>query len=358
MPSNQKLKQQLDDLESDARMTEDLYREQAQALHPETIQDQLDHHKAALRLPFEGEDLRELTDNQLKSVIEPSKLCQKYQARVFKKESVLRKLKETQGHLRYLKSLNADEEAPATCPLCLEQFGGSDRAFLCCGHSFHENAECFGKLQAGGNIIECPICRFETNFEDIMVASKKDQRFVQGSWGTKVTRLVSDVLGIRDKGEKGVMFSQWGDMLDIIQLALLENGITFARAKGLSTGQSVDMVRRTPECTVLLLNMTNTAEGLTLIKASHIFMLEPIMDHALFSQAINRICRIGQQRKTHVWRYIVEDTVKVKIDKKREERQDNQVQTSASKQKPLVFSAGGIDGGFATLSELLQLLEP
>lgn len=45
------------------------------------------------------------------------------------------------------------------------------------------------------------------------VKSKKDgsrsRRKVNGSWGTKVERLVGDLLDVTDIGDKSIVFSQW-----------------------------------------------------------------------------------------------------------------------------------------------------
>jgi hypothetical protein len=45
------------------------------------------------------------------------------------------------------------------------------------------------------------------------VKNKKDgsrsKRKVKGSWGTKVERLVGDLLDVKDIGEKCIVFSQW-----------------------------------------------------------------------------------------------------------------------------------------------------
>jgi len=49
-----------------------------------------------------------------------------------------------------------------------------------------------------------------------MIASDKNKkdgsrsrRTVKGSWGTKVERLVGDLLDVIDIGEKSIVFSQW-----------------------------------------------------------------------------------------------------------------------------------------------------
>jgi SNF2 family DNA or RNA helicase len=73
--------------------------------------------------------------------------------------------------------------------------------------------------------------------------------------------------------------------------------------------------------------------------------------------AINRTHRIGQNRKTYVWRYIVEGTVEVKIDKFRTEQQEDQLEDLISDGKKSMIKAGGIDGGFQSQEELLDILQ-
>lgn len=72
--------------------------------------------------------------------------------------------------------------------------------------------------------------------------------------------------------------------------------------------------------------------------------------------AINRIHRIGQTRKTFVWRYLIEDTIEVKIDKLRSEHQEDQLEDSVSMGKKSAIKAGGIDGGFECEQDLMDLL--
>ena len=74
--------------------------------------------------------------------------------------------------------------------------------------------------------------------------------------------------------------------------------------------------------------------------------------------AINRTHRIGQNRKTYVWRYIVQDSVEVKIDKLRTEHQEDQLEDLISDGKKSMIKAGGIDGGFQSQQELLDILQP
>mmetsp|Transcript_12249 Transcript_12249/g.24806 ORF Transcript_12249/g.24806 Transcript_12249/m.24806 type:complete len:92 (-) Transcript_12249:47-322(-) len=86
-------------------------------------------------------------------------------------------------------------------------------------------------------------------------------------------------------------------------------------------------------------------------------MLEPLLSHALDVQAINRIHRIGQTSKTYVHRYIMQDSVEVKIDALRMEHQEDIIEDALVEAKTSELRAGGIDGGFHSEAELMDLLK-
>ena len=158
-----------------------------------------------------------------------------------------------------------------------------------------------------------------------------------------------------------MVFSQWDDMLDIVQLALTENSISFVRATSLrQIGTCTEHFFENKDCTLLLLNVKNGAEGLTLLEAQHVFMVEPLLNCGLDSQAVCRVHRIGQNKKTYVHRYLIEATIEIKIDRLREEHQaeDQQIEDAIVESKKSAIQAGGIDGGFQSQEELMEVLQP
>ena len=64
---------------------------------------------------------------------------------------------------------------------------------------------------------------------------------------------------------------------------------------------------------MLLLNTRSGANGLNLIEATHIFFLEPVINPGVEAQAVSRVHRIGQHRRTHVHHFIMADTVEDRI---------------------------------------------
>ncbi|KDD72624.1 hypothetical protein H632_c3113p1 [Helicosporidium sp. ATCC 50920] len=63
------------------------------------------------------------------------------------------------------------------------------------------------------------------------------------------------------------------------------------------------------ETRVLLLSHRTGAAGLTLVRASHVFLLEPSLDPAIEQQAVARVHRIGQRKPVHIHRLVVAGSI-------------------------------------------------
>jgi RING-like zinc finger len=260
--------------------------------------DELNACKTAMRLLYEGEALTELSSEERNAVVVPVDVVARYHHHAAKQAMALGTLSRSKGTLQYLKNQRVDENTRERCGVCLDNFDDRcvNRSVLRCGHSFH--SRCVDQLQArsGGmhSYITCPYkCSTRTNPKDILIASSQRQddgsrntRTIKGSYGTKVTRLVSDVLSeCKEKGQKGLIFSQWDDMLDICEEALAENGVKCVRVKSPRyMGEHTERLRNDSECSVMLMNVKNGAEGLTLLEATHVFMIEPLLNCCLDSQ--------------------------------------------------------------------------
>lgn len=58
---------------------------------------------------------------------------------------------------------------------------------------------------------------------------------------------------------------------------------------------------------VLLILIQHGANGLNLLEAQHVVLVEPLLNPAAEAQAISRVHRIGQKNKTLIHRFIVSE---------------------------------------------------
>lgn len=64
---------------------------------------------------------------------------------------------------------------------------------------------------------------------------------------------------------------------------------------------------------VLLIPLSLGSNGLSIIEATHVFLVEPLINEAIESQAIARVARIGQIHNTFVHKYVLKGTIEEKI---------------------------------------------
>ena len=96
---------------------------------------------------------------------------------------------------------------------------------------------------------------------------------------------------------------------DILASALTVNDITFAslHAQG-KFKRNLQKFKNRQDVKVLLLPITSGANGLNLVEASHVILVEPILNPAQELQAIGRVHRIGQEKQTVVHRFVIRYT--------------------------------------------------
>ncbi|KAH0008401.1 hypothetical protein KCU72_g15728, partial [Aureobasidium melanogenum] len=76
---------------------------------------------------------------------------------------------------------------------------------------------------------------------------------------------------------------------------------------------AVDRFRNDAGIECFLLDAKTDSSGLNLVNAQYVFLAEPLINTAIELQAIARVHRIGQQRPTTVYMYLIGDTVEEAI---------------------------------------------
>jgi hypothetical protein len=155
-----------------------------------------------------------------------------------------------------------------------------------------------------------------------------------------------------ETGRSVIVFSQFVEMLDLIDHGLAAEGIPFVKL----TGQTKD--RETPvsrfqagEVPVFLISLKAGGTGLTLTRADTVIHYDPWWNPAVEAQATDRAHRIGQDKTVFVYKMIAEGTVEekmVELQAKKQALVDSVLSGTAA---GLSFTEADIESLFAPLPE-------
>jgi len=266
------------------------------------------------------------------------------------------------------------DDAEEICPVCHDPLGASSlRSFLPCGHTLCSRCCAFIAKRGHGKGIACPKCRARAAVKDVLTATAEDgpssaseglavaapsaapqvsattitdEAAIAGcsaaraasdamvaallhpstgesvvpcvtGWGTKIDAVLRRIMWLRTArpGEKVIVFSQWLEVLQIVQHALAANHVACARAAGGPAAACAHalVTFRTRDVDVLLLPIARGANGLTLVEATHVILVEPLLDPGAEAQAAKRVDRIGQVQPTTVHRFYCSATIESNV---------------------------------------------
>ncbi len=122
---------------------------------------------------------------------------------------------------------------------------------------------------------------------------------------------------LMDEGHSMLVFSQFTQMLDLIQAAMAAAGIPTLMLTGDTPvperARLVEEFNRRAEPCVFLLSLKAAGTGLTLTKADYVVIYDPWWNPAVERQAIDRTHRIGQTKPVIAYRLVAAGTVEEKI---------------------------------------------
>ncbi len=133
----------------------------------------------------------------------------------------------------------------------------------------------------------------------------------RGESSSKIERLVEVLADVVAEGHKALVFSQWTSLLDLVEPALQNEGISFTRLDGSTRDRAsvVDAFQSASGPPVILISLKAGGTGLNLTAADHVFLLDPWWNPAVEDQAADRAHRIGQDKPVMVYRLVAKDTV-------------------------------------------------
>ncbi|XP_028995136.1 E3 ubiquitin-protein ligase SHPRH isoform X2 [Betta splendens] len=268
---------------------------------------------------------------KLLHIIEPHEVEQN-RVKLLNDQAVAKsQLQKKLGQYLYLTNLEKSQDKstgglnPEPCPICARPLG-QEWAVLTCGHCFCN--ECIAIIVEQYSVgsrrraIKCAICRQTTSHAEISYvfttqSSSQDQDIpVKGSHSTKVEAVVRTLkkIQVTDPGAKCLVFSTWQSVLDIIAKALFDNNMEFSQINGIHKFQeNLSSFKYEEKINILLLPLHTGSNGLNIIEATHVLLVEPILNPAHELQAIGRVHRIGQTKPTFVHRFLIKSTIEERM---------------------------------------------
>jgi SNF2 family DNA or RNA helicase len=174
---------------------------------------------------------------------------------------------------------------------------------------------------------------------------KQYHTHASGKWDLFI-ELLHEALG---SGQKVVVFSQYLEMIAMIEAHLRKKGIGFASIKG-STRDRSDQLRRfreDPACEVFVASLLAAGVGIDLTVASIVIHYDRWWNPAKENQATDRVHRIGQNRGVQVFKLVTKHTI------------EEYIHEMIERKKGLMEQIIGTDDQITYLSrdELIQVFE-
>nr|CCA25894.1 PREDICTED: similar to SNF2 domaincontaining protein [Albugo laibachii Nc14] len=231
-------------------------------------------------------------------------------------------------------AITSNASTSSVCGFCHEQAENS--VVSSCTHTFcRECVKMYLESLMMDAVATCPTCdsplTVDINaparpiFKKKSILSRIDTTSFQTS--TKIEALFQelDMMKTRDPSGKAIVFSQFVNMLDLIQFRLKLGGIPCVTLSGNMSMDARDRIlesfRSDVNVTTLLISLKAGGVALNLTIASHIFLMDPWWNPAAESQAIDRTHRLGQFKPIQATHFIIAGSIEDRIlqlqDKKR-----------------------------------------
>ena len=227
-------------------------------------------------------------------------------------------IKDAVQRLNYFnKSKNMDED----CPICYDVI--ADYIAEPCGHKCCKN--CWDKMMKV-NIVNCPLCKEYINNilniqSDVNSIKKVNDIYIDDMTSSKIETIVSITKDVINKNEKIVIVSQWVKMLDIIRSVLKRE---MPDSKFVTLQGNVSLKNRTEaikkfqtrnDVQVCFVSLMSSAEGINLVSANHMILVDSWWNNSKMVQVMDRIHRIGQNKDVHIYNLQITNSIEENMEK-------------------------------------------
>lgn len=137
---------------------------------------------------------------------------------------------------------------------------------------------------------------------------------------SKSEAILSDLALLKrsEPSAKILIFSEFPDALKLVERGLPDIGLRSRALYGATVAQKrgehiQEFMDPSSGIQVFLLAARGNSAGITLTAATHIYLMEPLLNPSMELQAIGRAHRMGQQQHVTVTRMYMKDTVEEKV---------------------------------------------
>jgi SNF2 family DNA or RNA helicase len=145
--------------------------------------------------------------------------------------------------------------------------------------------------------------------------TKKKKSTDNAEDSAKLSALLELLEPLMEEGQKVLVFSQFVEMLEIIESEITARNWTTFKLTGSTDdrGPLVDSFQKHEGSAVFLISLKAGGSGLNLTAASYVVLFDPWWNPAVEAQAIDRTHRIGQKQTVFAYRLIIKGTIEEKI---------------------------------------------
>lgn len=215
-----------------------------------------------------------------------------------------------------LKFFNESKDQEEECPICYDTV--ANYIAKPCGHKCC--SDCWDRM-SNLNITTCPKCRSEINkiINLNILDTEKEETTLTYINSTKIDYLLDLTNKIVKKGEKIIIVSQWVTMLNIIRNSFNEANIKFISLQGdiqiKERSKYIKQFETDTKTKVCFISLMSSAEGINLVAANHLVLVDSWYNESKMIQVADRIHRIGQKRQVNIYNLQIENTIEQQIEK-------------------------------------------
>ena len=131
----------------------------------------------------------------------------------------------------------------------------------------------------------------------------------------KLERVISDIQEVADEGGKVLVYSQFTQMLHLIEKELKQRNLVYVYLDGSTKDREavVEKFQNDPDTPIFLISLKAGGIGLNLTSADYVFLFDPWWNEAVEAQAIDRAHRMGRTGAVIARRYVTALSIEEKL---------------------------------------------